>query len=260
MIKEKNYRPFGKKTDFIVIIENGIIKKLKNIRYKYSLPIINGGYVPKTGIFLAESIARRNLKNKRVLDIGTGDSGILAIHAAALGAREVVGLDIDETAVRSARLCAKFNGFGDIVKFRRLGIQYYKPSAKFDVIISNPPQMPVPACCSQHDDGGPDGRKYIKHIINFASRYLKKDGLLFLTAFDFLGIDESGYRPSLYDYARKAGLRLLITGRQKKEVKKNSYTQKNIGWIKERYPDYSFMRSSNGRLSYKICLLRGQKL
>jgi methylase of polypeptide subunit release factors len=260
MIKEKNYRPFNKKTDFTAIIENGDIKKLKNIRHKYSLPIRDGGYVPKTGIFVTESIAGCDLKGKRVLDIGTGDSGILAIHAAALGAREVIGLDVDGTAVRGAQLSAKLNGFGGRVKFRRLGIQRYKPSVKFDVIISNPPQMPVPTCRSQHDDGGPDGRKYIRHIISFAARHLKKDGVLFLTAFDFLGIDGSYGCPSLCDYARKAGLCLSIVGRQKKEVKENSYTQKNIVWIKRQYPKYSFMKSSSGRPSYKICLLMGQKL
>jgi len=44
-----------------------------------------------------------------VLDVGTG-SGILALAAAKLGARRVVGLDVDPVAVEEARRNAALNG------------------------------------------------------------------------------------------------------------------------------------------------------
>ena len=51
---------------------------------------------------------------ERVIDVGTG-SGILAIAAARLGAREVLGVDIDPMAVRVAQENVEKNGLADRV-------------------------------------------------------------------------------------------------------------------------------------------------
>ena len=53
-----------------------------------------------------------------VLDIGTG-SGILAIAAAKLGAKEVAALDIDEVAVKTAARNIDLNGVSSIVSVQR---------------------------------------------------------------------------------------------------------------------------------------------
>ncbi|MCS7056501.1 MAG: 50S ribosomal protein L11 methyltransferase [Thermoflexales bacterium] len=50
----------------------------------------------------------------RVLDVGSG-SGILSLLAAKLGAREVLGVDTDEEAVRAGRENALANGLADRV-------------------------------------------------------------------------------------------------------------------------------------------------
>ncbi len=50
----------------------------------------------------------------RILDVGTG-SGILAIAAARLGAAEVLGVDIEEVAVRTARENVVLNGVSEVV-------------------------------------------------------------------------------------------------------------------------------------------------
>ncbi len=49
-----------------------------------------------------------DLKNKYVLDYGTG-SGILAIAAGLLGARQLVGVDIDPQAIEAAKYNAQIN-------------------------------------------------------------------------------------------------------------------------------------------------------
>ena len=53
----------------------------------------------------------------RVLDVGTG-SGILAIAAARLGAKSVLGVDIDPMAVRVAKENVEKNGLSGIVDIR----------------------------------------------------------------------------------------------------------------------------------------------
>src|SRR5438094_1840697 len=51
---------------------------------------------------LFEALALGDLEGKRVVDLGAG-TGVLAIGAALLGAREVLGVEIDEAAAGVAR-------------------------------------------------------------------------------------------------------------------------------------------------------------
>lgn len=59
-----------------------------------------------------EGVERYVQPGDRVLDLGTG-SGILAIAALLLGAKEAVGCDIDSKAARVAAENASYNGIGD---------------------------------------------------------------------------------------------------------------------------------------------------
>jgi ribosomal protein L11 methyltransferase len=56
----------------------------------------------------------KHVKNEStVFDIGTG-SGILSISAAKLGAKKVVGVDLDPVAVKSASENIKFNDINNV--------------------------------------------------------------------------------------------------------------------------------------------------
>lgn len=68
----------------------------------------------------------------RVLDVGTG-SGILAVAASALGAREVVAVDLDPTAVTVTRENADANG---VVVHARTG-SVEAADGTFDLIVAN---------------------------------------------------------------------------------------------------------------------------
>ncbi|MGE5339076.1 MAG: 50S ribosomal protein L11 methyltransferase [Gemmatimonadota bacterium] len=76
-------------------------------------------------------LALADLAHARVLDYGCG-SGILAIAAAKLGAREVVGTDIDPRALESSRANSLTN---------RVAARYTDPSelgaGEYDVILAN---------------------------------------------------------------------------------------------------------------------------
>jgi len=70
----------------------------------------------------------------RLLDVGTG-SGILAIAGAKLGFRDVVGTDIDHTAVRVARKNAEANRVGERIVFSTDGLS--KIAGVFDLVVAN---------------------------------------------------------------------------------------------------------------------------
>lgn len=73
-------------------------------------------------------------KNKRVLDVGSG-TGILAIMAHLLGAKEVEAFDIDEWSVENGNENFDLNGLGT-----RMGmgtIRQIKPSGSFDLVLAN---------------------------------------------------------------------------------------------------------------------------
>jgi ribosomal protein L11 methyltransferase len=69
-----------------------------------------------------------------VLDVGTG-SGILAIAAAKMGARRVVGIDIDETAIAVARQNVRRNGVERVVRISRQNLRGLR--GRFDLVVAN---------------------------------------------------------------------------------------------------------------------------
>ncbi|MDD4698970.1 MAG: 50S ribosomal protein L11 methyltransferase [Oscillospiraceae bacterium] len=73
--------------------------------------------------------------NKEMLDIGCG-SGILSIAGALLGAKSVVGVDIDKTAIKVSRENAEINDMSDRTKFI-YGNLCDDINDKYDVICAN---------------------------------------------------------------------------------------------------------------------------
>ena len=73
---------------------------------------------------------------KTVVDLGCG-TGRLAIGAALLGAKEVFGVDVDETAVRVAQKNAKRMGVKENTHWVVADIDMVKGT--FDTVLQNPP-------------------------------------------------------------------------------------------------------------------------
>lgn len=158
------------------------------------LRLDDGAQAPKPGTLL---LARQvhPLAHGSVLDLGTG-SGLLALLAARSAAR-VVATDIVESSVRCAWRNVLLNGF-ELKVDVRLG-DLFEPvgGETFDLILTNPPQMPTPRDLepggggAAADDGGPDGWAILDRVIQEAPAHLKPGGQLIFTLFDFLG-EESG--------------------------------------------------------------------
>jgi release factor glutamine methyltransferase len=126
---------------------------------------------------------------ERVLEIGAG-LGLAAVLAARAGAR-VVATDVVPAAVETIRANAALNG---VTLEARLG-DCYAPVAglRFDLICSNPPQMPTPPgreradAAAAADNGGGDGWLVLDRVIREAPAHLAPGGRLVFTIFAFLG-------------------------------------------------------------------------
>lgn len=126
---------------------------------------------------------------ERVLEIGAG-LGLAAVLAARSGAR-VVATDVVPAAVETIRANAALNG---VTLDARLG-DCYAPVAgeRFDLICSNPPQMPTPPArerddaAAAADNGGRDGWLVLDRVIAGAPAHLAPGGRLVFTIFAFLG-------------------------------------------------------------------------
>ncbi len=79
---------------------------------------------------------RGDIERKRVLDLGCG-SGRLAMGAAFLGARTVVGIDVSKAAIETAFSNSLDSGFNDYTSWILGDIDAI--CAKFDTIVQNPP-------------------------------------------------------------------------------------------------------------------------
>lgn len=119
---------------------------------------------------LAKTILEHcNVKNKTVLEIGTG-TGAIAILLAKNGAK-VTATDITTEAIKCAQKNAKINN----VKIEFLKGNLFDPvkNRKFDIIIFNPPYLPeeeydylLPPTYKKALIGGKEGNETIIQFIN----------------------------------------------------------------------------------------------
>jgi ribosomal protein L11 methyltransferase len=70
-----------------------------------------------------------------VLDLGTG-SGVLSMAAALMGARTVVGIDVDQDAINSAESSAALNTLPDTITFQVADFRHAPPAAA-GIVLAN---------------------------------------------------------------------------------------------------------------------------
>lgn len=119
----------------ITINENGL---------KFIVDIVNG---QKTGYFLDQQDNRREVANivkgADVLEAFCY-TGTFGIHAAHYGAKKVLGLDISDFAIETAKRNAALNGLEDICTFESVNAfdalkQWSKEGRQYDVVMLDPP-------------------------------------------------------------------------------------------------------------------------
>ena len=107
---------------------------------------------------------QRITKECTMLDVGTG-TGLLAIAAVKLGARQAVGIDIDEWSWENARENAHINGVEERIEFHK-GELADIPDGGFDIVAANIQRSVIepllPALCSRTS---PDGWLFLSGIL-----------------------------------------------------------------------------------------------
>ncbi|OGZ43837.1 MAG: hypothetical protein A3J55_00160 [Candidatus Ryanbacteria bacterium RIFCSPHIGHO2_02_FULL_45_17b] len=212
-------------------------------------------FIPRSGLILGEALIRNKLTSKHGLDIGTGESGILAHCLIAAGVQTVTAVDIKASALHYAKSMDLRAGSITWIEsniFAKLTVDVL-----YDIIVSNPPQMPMRTPGELHDYGGEDGREIILKIIEGCSSFLTTNGQLYILCFDFLGVDTPyNTRPSLIAIAESMGFNSIIISRNQRRVRNHGKTKENIAWIKEVYPGYVFRELDDGTLIHDVFVLQ----
>ena len=154
---------YKKNNNTVVVFNNDLVIEL------------DPGMAFGTGTHETTSMCIRELENyvdetKTVFDIGCG-SGILAIAAAQLGAKEVVAGDLDEVAVKVSKENCEINHVSDKVVVKH-GSLFEVVDSKADVIVAN-----IIA-------------DIIKILAKDVSKFLKDDGVFISSGIILAKIDE----------------------------------------------------------------------
>jgi ribosomal protein L11 methyltransferase len=160
---EKNFSPVIVNDECIIRAPFHQLEK----NYKYDIVIMpkmsfGTGHHDTTWL-MCKNLLEQDLKNKTVFDMGTG-TGVLAILAGKLGAKEIVGNDIDDWSVENALENCVTNDCEEIKIFK--GDNDLLGSKKtYDVILAN------------------INKNVLKSYLSLLSGSLKQGGLLFISGF-----------------------------------------------------------------------------
>jgi len=160
-----------------------VIKSEKIFYRDHLFYVFQDVYKPAEDSFLMAENLKVRLKEK-VLDVGTG-CGILAILASEK-ASNVIATDVNPHAVKCAQLNAQISGKAKKVEVRTGNLfDPVKTSESFDLIVFNPPYLPVKKTNSDNwiEDawsGGAEGRQVIDRFLEEAPAHLNDDGRILL--------------------------------------------------------------------------------
>ncbi|WP_100406743.1 50S ribosomal protein L11 methyltransferase [Bacillus solitudinis] len=88
-----------------------------------------------TTVLCIQSLEKVLSGGEHVIDVGTG-SGVLSIAAAKLGAKQVLALDLDEVAVKSALMNVKVNHAEDVISVKQNNLLEHI-EGPYDVAVAN---------------------------------------------------------------------------------------------------------------------------
>lgn len=131
-------------------------------------------YEPAEDSYLLSKVLKRYVKNKKVLDMGTG-SGIQAETALKSKAKSVLAVDIDKEVI----------AFVSQKKIPSLHSDLFsKVTGKFEVILCNPPYLPLDSKEDKQSQrittGGKQGDEFSLKFLKGAGTHLAPGGVILL--------------------------------------------------------------------------------
>ncbi len=167
---EKNFEPVS--VDDLLYIRAPFHEPNKNVKHEIVImPKMSFGTGHhQTTRLVCKAMFETDFKNKRVLDMGCG-TGILAILAEFLGAKDILAIDIDEWSVENSIENCETNNCKNIV-VKKGDLDSLEPEKSFDIIIAN------------------INKNILKAQLPVYSKKLISGGKLFLSGFFTTDVDE----------------------------------------------------------------------
>lgn len=252
------YKPFEFVQKFYIEeTEGGIVLHYIDGAITYSIHIENDAYIPKSGLALCSWLAEICC-GKSVLDVGTGQSCILARHAFYKGANTVDAVDCDKAVIAPH----KIGDIPDLIKVFFSNCYSGVANKRYDVIVSNPPQLPFCEMASTvHDAAGFTGREVIEELIVLANQHLVVNGKLLLLVFGFLGVEYPTRlnQPTIIQLITENGLIVEKMERFVVKIRDGGRLDASRTYIERMYTNYHFI-CHNGCYYNEIYLIQCEKL
>jgi len=138
-------------------------------------------YYPSEDSYLLSKELKKFCKNKSVLDIGSG-SGILTETAIEAKAKSVLTTDINSESISLLKNKFRHNKNVSIISSNLFS--KIPKNKKFDIIVFNPPYLPLDKKEPQESrvatTGGKQGDEIILSFLKQAPSYLNKSGFILL--------------------------------------------------------------------------------
>jgi release factor glutamine methyltransferase len=149
---------------------------------------------PETELLVELALERADRPNPIILDLGTGSGNIALALAAELPRAKILALDVSAKSLAAARLNSRRHQTRRVMFLHSSffsGLAGRRPSARFDVIVSNPPYVSekewrgLDPGLRRHEPKkalvpGPTGLEAIRRIVRESPAWLRPGGWLIL--------------------------------------------------------------------------------
>jgi len=161
-----------------------------NVSESFKIDVLDGVYPPAADTYLLLDAITIE-PNDIVLDVGCGAG--LATLVAASKAQRVVSVDISHLAVRNTIQNLRRNDLGFNVSVVQSDLfSGLSNSAKFSIIMFNPPYLPADEITTEMDHaliGGEDGSELTERFVKEASSFLERDGRIYVVVSTLEDVD-----------------------------------------------------------------------
>jgi len=185
-----------------------------------------------------------------ILEIWTGEIGFIANSIWKIKPTLIIeATKKDWLAFHNAKTK---NNFLDNVLFFHTD-SFPDNDTKYDLIISNPPQMPMMEKWKTHDDWWKDWLDIIEYIISewIKRKVMWKSLTIIMNVFDFLWTVNSFWRKrSFAEVINRYWWKIVNTRRVERRIRTNGETFNNINYIQLIAPEYKFGNDSNWFFHY----------